>query len=205
MGSCWEKTWAGGGQQASVRCWLLHVRNANDPAPASETHLKEKMLAFAATTTVHVRGTSVGLWFCNYVLSFHICCNAEALPSLSAIFLQYCCNIFATFCCFLFSSSPHVPETIAIFFIATLCGISLCDVAAFLFMHLAGDCSALLLFLCPDLRCWFTNRRWCHLRSQRSADTLAGNQLLPNATLERDARRKGTSNNSLSGFCFFFF
>jgi hypothetical protein len=26
------------------------------PSPPSETHLKEKMLAFAATTTVHVRG-----------------------------------------------------------------------------------------------------------------------------------------------------
>jgi hypothetical protein len=40
----------------------------------------------------------------------------------------------------------------------------------------------------PDLRCWFTNRRWCQLRSQHSAGTLAGNQLLPNATLKRDEK-----------------
>jgi hypothetical protein len=59
LGSCWEKTWAGGGQQASVRCWLYYMcatQTIATPAPASETHLKEKMLAFAATTTVHVRG-----------------------------------------------------------------------------------------------------------------------------------------------------
>jgi hypothetical protein len=29
------------------------------PAPASEMHLKEKMLAFATTATVHVRGIRV--------------------------------------------------------------------------------------------------------------------------------------------------
>jgi hypothetical protein len=40
----------------------------------------------------------------------------------------------------------------------------------------------------PDLRCWLTNRRWCQLRSQRSAGTLTGNQLLPNASLERDGK-----------------
>jgi hypothetical protein len=34
-------------------------------------------------------------------------------------------------------------------------------------------------YLCPDLRCWFTNHRWYQLRGQRSVDTLAGNQLLP--------------------------
>jgi hypothetical protein len=33
------------------------VQTIVTPAPASETHLKEKMLAFATTTTVHVRGT----------------------------------------------------------------------------------------------------------------------------------------------------
>jgi hypothetical protein len=40
----------------------------------------------------------------------------------------------------------------------------------------------------PDLRCWLTNRRRCKLRSQRSAGTFAGNQLLPNASLERDGK-----------------
>ncbi len=30
MGRCWEKTWAGRGQQASVCCWLLHVRDIHD-------------------------------------------------------------------------------------------------------------------------------------------------------------------------------
>ncbi len=44
------------------------------------------------------------------------------------------------------------------------------------------------LTLFPDLRCWFTNRRWSQLRSQRSAGALAGNQLLPNASLERDEK-----------------
>jgi hypothetical protein len=33
-----------------------------------------------------------------------------------------------------------------------------------------------------------TNCRWCQLRSQRSASTLAGNQLLPNAMLERNGK-----------------
>ncbi len=45
-----------------------------------------------------------------------------------------------------------------------------------------------LLIWCPDLRCWLTNRRWCQLRSQCSAGTLASNQLLPNASLERDGK-----------------
>jgi hypothetical protein len=40
----------------------------------------------------------------------------------------------------------------------------------------------------PDLRCWLTKSRWCQLRSQHSASTLAGNQLLPNATLEHDGK-----------------
>jgi hypothetical protein len=38
---------------------------------------------------------------------------------------------------------------------------------------------------CPDLRCWFTNRRWSQLRGQRSVNALTGNQLLPNAALKR--------------------
>ncbi len=42
--------------------------------------------------------------------------------------------------------------------------------------------------ICLDLRCWFTNRRWCQLRNQRSADALAGNQLFPNTSLERDEK-----------------
>jgi hypothetical protein len=40
----------------------------------------------------------------------------------------------------------------------------------------------------PDLRCWLTNCRWCQLRSQRSTGTLAGNQLLPNASLKCDEK-----------------
>ncbi len=40
----------------------------------------------------------------------------------------------------------------------------------------------------PELRCRFTNRCWCQLRSQRSAGALAGNQLLPNASLEHDGK-----------------
>jgi hypothetical protein len=40
----------------------------------------------------------------------------------------------------------------------------------------------------PDLRSWLINGCWCQLRSQHSAGTLAGNQLLPNTTLERDGK-----------------
>jgi hypothetical protein len=44
------------------------------------------------------------------------------------------------------------------------------------------------LFIIPNHRCWFINRRWCQLRSQQSAGALAGNQLLPNVTLECDEK-----------------
>ncbi len=44
------------------------------------------------------------------------------------------------------------------------------------------------IFWSPDLKCWFTNHRWCQLLSQRSVGTLASNQLLPNASLERDRK-----------------
>ncbi len=37
----------------------------------------------------------------------------------------------------------------------------------------------------PELRCWFINHRWSKLRSQQSAGALVGNQLFPNASLER--------------------
>jgi hypothetical protein len=43
-------------------------------------------------------------------------------------------------------------------------------------------------FLSPNLRCWLTNRRWCQLQSQQSAGALTSNQLLPNASLERDEK-----------------
>jgi hypothetical protein len=46
----------------------------------------------------------------------------------------------------------------------------------------------ILLVIRPDLRCWFTNRRWSQLRGQRSTSALAGNQLLSNATLKRDGK-----------------
>jgi hypothetical protein len=42
--------------------------------------------------------------------------------------------------------------------------------------------------LSPDLRCWFTNCRWCQLRCQRSVGALTDNQLLPNASLECDEK-----------------
>ncbi len=45
-----------------------------------------------------------------------------------------------------------------------------------------------IFFWRPDLRCWLINCRWCQLRSQRSVGTTVGNQLLPNATLERDGK-----------------
>jgi hypothetical protein len=44
------------------------------------------------------------------------------------------------------------------------------------------------IFLSPDLRCWFTNHHWCQLRSQQSTGALAGNQLLPNTSLEHDRK-----------------
>jgi hypothetical protein len=40
----------------AVGYYMCATQTIATPAPASETHLKEKMLAFAATTTVHVRG-----------------------------------------------------------------------------------------------------------------------------------------------------
>jgi hypothetical protein len=43
-------------------------------------------------------------------------------------------------------------------------------------------------FVRPDLRCWFTNRRRCQLRGQRSTGALAGNQLLSNVVLKRDEK-----------------
>ncbi len=46
----------------------------------------------------------------------------------------------------------------------------------------------LFLFWRLELRCWLINCRRCQLRSQRSAGTLASNQLLPNATLECDGK-----------------
>ncbi len=45
-----------------------------------------------------------------------------------------------------------------------------------------------LLFIRPDLRCWFTNRHWNQLQGQRSAGALAGNQLLPNVALKRGGK-----------------
>ncbi len=40
----------------------------------------------------------------------------------------------------------------------------------------------------PTLRCWLTNRHWSQLVSQRSVGALAGNQLFPNVSLERDGK-----------------
>ncbi len=40
----------------------------------------------------------------------------------------------------------------------------------------------------PDLRCWFTNRRWCQLRGQHSAVALTSNQLFPNAALKHGGK-----------------
>jgi hypothetical protein len=40
----------------------------------------------------------------------------------------------------------------------------------------------------PALRRRLTNRHWSKLRSQRSASTLASNQLLPNTSLKRDEK-----------------
>jgi hypothetical protein len=44
------------------------------------------------------------------------------------------------------------------------------------------------VFLHPDLRCWFTNHRWCRLRDQRLAGALVGNQLLPNTALKHGGK-----------------
>jgi hypothetical protein len=49
-------------------------------------------------------------------------------------------------------------------------------------------CSPSFNFWRLELRCRFTNCCWCQLRSQRLAGALAGNQLLPNASLERDKK-----------------
>jgi hypothetical protein len=72
--------------------------------------------------------------------------------------------------------------------------------------YVIGSFRCDLLLWCPDLRCWLTNRRWSQLRSQRSAGALAGNQLLPNASLERDEKAlidlvDGLSWGSVAIFC----
>lgn len=63
--------------------------------------------------------------------------SSIALRNISTTSLQH---FFATFCCFLFSSSPHVPETIAIFFIA------------YLFVTFLRSC----LCICWGLQCSFS-------------------------------------------------
>jgi hypothetical protein len=54
--------------------------------------------------------------------------------------------------------------------------------------NVLGFYFAIFMFWNPALRCRLTNRRWSKLQSQRSAGALAGNQLLPNASLERDGK-----------------
>jgi hypothetical protein len=66
--------------------------------------------------------------------------------------------------------------------------IIMLDKCASTYTTFLGERFLCCFFLSPDLRCWFTNRHWCQLLSQQSASALAGNQLLPNALLERDGK-----------------
>jgi hypothetical protein len=67
LGSCCEKTWAGRGQQASLLLVTACSRSIRSPL------LRQKMLAFATTTTVHVNGSPPGAasaHVCNSLITF---------------------------------------------------------------------------------------------------------------------------------------